>query len=130
MRIGCGRCYGRSPKRAWAYYTDGLKIEQLLEDDSHFSVQLRRCVECSQRFVWIFTEFVDWEGGDDAQYRDIVPVTASEAEKIARQGQDLDFRFLEALGTNRRYLRTNWPTGERKEAVGWATGELLIVRGG
>ncbi len=128
--IGCRSCYGEDAERVWAYYEKGLLIDQFLEDDSHFIVQLRRCAKCSQRFVWIFTEFVDWEHGDDAQYRDVVPVTANEAERLASQGQDLDFQFLATLGSNRRYLRTDWPTGERKQRVRWATGELLMVRGG
>jgi hypothetical protein len=107
-----------------------LIIEEVLEDDSHFIVQLRRCAKCSQRFVWIFTEFVDWEGGNDPQYRDILPVTPAEAERIARQGRDVDFRWVAELGRGRRYLRTNWPSNERKQTADWASGELFITRGG
>ena len=45
-----------------------LKHEHTLIDESHFSISILRCPECSQRFVSIFTELIDWEDGDDSQY--------------------------------------------------------------
>ena len=117
--FGCGRCYGDDPRRVWAYYEKGLAVERELAFNSHFIVQLRRCAECGQQFVWIFGESVDWEGGEDAQHRSVVPVTAEEAESV-------ELPSLAALGDGRRYLETTWPTDSRKQAVGWATGELTI----
>jgi hypothetical protein len=124
--IGCSRCYGEDAERVWAYYIKGLVIEQVLADDSHFVVQLRRCADCSQQFVWIFTEAVDWDGGGDAQHRSVVPLSADEAQTLAAQAPDLPLRALAALGRDRRYLETDWPTGARKETVHWATGELRV----
>jgi hypothetical protein len=126
--FGCARCYGEDAERTWGYYPS-LPVEQELVDDSHFIVQLRRCPRCSQRFVWIFTEFVDWEHGDDAQHRAIVPVTAAEAKALKRQGADVDLAYLGALGRDRRYLKTDWPTGQPNKTVGWAAGGLFIVPG-
>jgi len=82
--FGCRRCYGEDPRAAWAYYEEGLAVERELVGDSHFLVQLRRCADCGQQFVWIFGEAVDWKGGDDAQRREIVPVSATEAEAAGR----------------------------------------------
>lgn len=128
--LGCTSCYGDDPERSWAYCRQGgLIVDQYVTDESHFIVQLRRCAECSQRFVWIVTELVDWHGGDDAQYRTVVPVTADEARKVAERGADVDFAFLEALGDTRRYLQADRPTGDREERVRWSAGRLLIPRG-
>jgi hypothetical protein len=91
-------------------------------DDPHFIVQLRRCAECAQQFVWILTEHVDWEGGEDAQHRNVVPVRPDEAQTLAER--PIELQSLAALGRNRRHLETDWPTGAHQPRVEWATGEL------
>ena len=127
--IGCTRCYGDDPAETWAYYAQGLIVDEDLRDDSHFVVQLRRCATCSQRFVWILTEFVDWQEGDDAQYRTVVPVTGDEARRIAKRGDDLDRELIEALGETRRYLQADSPTGAREARIRWSTGRLGVSEG-
>ena len=120
--FGCRRCYGEDPRVAWAYYEEGLAVEREFVGDSHFLVQLRRCADCGQQFVWIFGEAVDWQSGDDAQRREIVPVSATEAEAAGR----LDYPSLAALGVDRRYLETDWPTDAADPLVEWSTGELRL----
>jgi hypothetical protein len=122
--FGCRRCYGEDPQTVWAYYEEGLAVEQELVGDSHFLVQLRRCAECGQQFVWIFSEAVDWEGGEDAQRREIVPVSGAEAEAAVM----LHSPSLAALGLDRRYLETDWPTDAADPSVEWSTGELRLPR--
>jgi hypothetical protein len=122
--FGCRRCYGEDPQTVWVYYEEGLVVEQELVGDSHFLVQLRRCAECGQRFVWIFGEVVDWERGDDAQPREIVPVSAAEADAVGK----LNHPSLAALGFDRRYLETDWPTDVADPSVEWSTGELWLPR--
>jgi hypothetical protein len=117
--FGCPRCYGDDAEHAWAYYEDGLVVERELVGEPHFIVQLRRCAGCGQQFVWVFSESVDWEGGEDAQRRSIVPLADGEAES-------LDVRSLAALGDGRRYLETWWPTATREQKVDWATGMLPL----
>jgi hypothetical protein len=123
----CSLCGEQDADLAWASYRR-LAVETEVIDDSHFIVQVRRCPDCAQRYVWIFTEFVDWEGGDDAQYRQIVPVTLAEAQTIVRQGEDLDLDWLGSLGRGRRYLIFAWPTGQPK-TVSWSTGKFLVIPG-
>ena len=120
--FGCRRCYGEDPRVAWAYYEEGLAVERELMGDSHFLVQLRRCADCGQQFVWIFGEALDWEGGNDAQRREIVPVSGTEAEAAPRP----DYPSLAALGLDRRYLETDWPTDAADASVEWSTGELRL----
>jgi hypothetical protein len=122
--FGCRRCYGEDPQTVWAYYEEGLAVEQELVGDSHFLVQLRRCAECGQQFVWIFGEAIDWEGGEDAHRREIMPVSAAEAEAACK----LNYPSLAALGLDRRYLETDWPTDAADPAVEWSTGELRLPR--
>ena len=125
---GCSLCGEQDADLAWANY-ERLAIDEYVVDDSHFIITLRRCPECGRRFVWIFTEFVDWVGGDDAQYRQIVPVSEAEAQAIARGGEHLDLDWLGSLGRGRRHLRTYWPTGHPTEIVLWSTLEILVMPG-
>jgi hypothetical protein len=113
--FGCAYCYGDDAQAVSVYYDNGgLETERLIVDDPHFLVSLPRCRRCAQGFVSIFTEFVDWEGGDDAQYRDVVPVTPAETAIVVEQGEDVDLRYLGSLGEGRRRLSTDWPTGDQK----------------
>jgi hypothetical protein len=126
--FGCARCYGADARASWTYCAEHLTIERALVDDAHFIVQLRRCPTCSQRFVWILTETVDWVGGDDGQYRNVVPVTTAEAQMLARR-EDIDAAVIEPLGRNRRFLQVDWPTGQRDKNIRWTTGKLVITPG-
>ena len=123
MDFGCDRCYGDDAEQVWN--DSPLGIETVLMDSSHFSLQLRRCSDCGQQFVWVFTEFVDWSGGNDPQYHDVVPVTDDEAETLRRQ-RPLDLVAIGKLGVDRRCLRMNWPRDREHPRVFWATGEFLV----
>ena len=120
--FGCRRCYGEDPRRVWSYYEKGLAVERELVFEPHFIVQLRRCSECGQQFVWIFSEKVDWEGGEDAQRREIAPVNADETEALS----NLDFASLADLDGGRRHLVTDWPTAASEPAIEWVTSELRL----
>jgi hypothetical protein len=110
------------------YDNGGLETERLIVDDPHFLVSLPRCRGCGQGFVSIFTEFVDWEGGDDAQHRDVVPVTPAETAIVVEQGEDVDLRYLGSLGEGRRRLSTDRPTGDHKR-TGWKVGRFWVEQG-
>lgn len=81
----CGRCFGEDAEHAWGNCGQ-LAVDAAVVEESHFIVQLRSCCACAQRYLWIFTEFVDWENGEDAQYRRILPVTQAEASAVAAEG--------------------------------------------
>jgi len=108
IEYGCALCFGEDAEAARAYL---LASVQVLVDESHFGVSLRRCTACGQRFVHIFTEFVDWVDGDDPQYTELVPVTGEEAAELAAQGENVDLRAIEALGAGRRRLVMDFPKG-------------------
>ncbi|MFF4378338.1 hypothetical protein [Kitasatospora sp. NPDC001547] len=124
--FGCAKCYGEDEKAVWGRQREGFEHEAEVVDGSHFSVGLRRCRECAQRFVWIFSEVVDWMGGDDAQYVTIMPVTADEAAGL-RQGT-LRPQQLGGLGRDRRHLDHDWPTGG-PASLRWRSGRFLVPEG-
>jgi hypothetical protein len=55
---------------------------------------------------------IDWSDGDDAQYWTVVPVTENEATELARRGSELTEIEINSLGSGRRSLFRNYPTGE------------------
>jgi hypothetical protein len=124
--VGCGACYGEDAQAAWGYYARGLTTERSLVEESHLIVRLRRCGACGQPFVWIFTESVDWHGGEDPQYHRVVPVRPDEAAALTRQGERVDPGRLGALGRGRRHLRTDWPSDAPRMTIYWATGGFLV----
>ncbi|WP_328450005.1 MULTISPECIES: hypothetical protein [unclassified Amycolatopsis] len=126
--FGCARCYGKDALTAMAFCTTRLRETHRLVQQSHFGVSLRECPECGQAFASIFTEFVDWTGGEDAQFFDIVPLTGTEVISLAAQGSGVDLVTLGALGSRRRRLSSAWPTGGAK-TISWKS-EPLSVREG
>ena len=90
-------------------------------DELHFHVTIRACPRCSQRFVSIFTETIDWADGDDSQYIVMLPITPDEAAELIRQNGDLSEATLNALGTHRRSLHYDHPTGAAP-CTYWSTG--------
>lgn len=118
--VGCGDCYGDDPHAVWAYYRTGLETDRSLVEESHFIVRLRRCRGCGQSYVWIFMESVDWRGGEDPQYRRVVPVTPAEAAALADLGEDVA-AGLGALGRGRRHLATDWPSDAPEMTVYWTS---------
>lgn len=123
--FGCTKCYGDD---ADAAYDRGREPVHTLIDDSHFGVSIQSCATCGQRFVVIFTEIVDWVGGDDSQYCDILPVTEQEAADLARQEENVDLRALGMLGDGRRRLVMEYPRGGEKRVL-WKTGAFTVYPG-
>ncbi|WP_199807857.1 hypothetical protein [Streptomyces sp. NRRL S-350] len=122
--FGCAKCYGEDAQAVWRGQHDGFEREAEVVDESHFSVDVRRCRACAQRFVWIFSESVDWMGGDDAQYVTVMPLTAAEAGGlVAGTLRPLD---LGALGRDRRHLDHDWPTGG-PAGLRWNSGSFRVA---
>lgn len=119
-RFGCDRCWPASADEA-----DGarstLTFDADLVNESHFHVFFRACPGCSQRFVSVFTETIDWEHGEDPQYWTLLPITSGEASELARQGGSLAEATLEALGKDRKSLRRDHPSHEPARSY-WSTG--------
>lgn len=126
--FGCAACYGGDAEAVHEYYlSGGLAIDDRLAGESHFGVTLRHCTRCQQQFLFVFTEFVDWDGGEDDQYTDVVPISAEEAAQARERAEDL--AFLGSLGDGRRRLSTAWPRTAKEKTVAWRTGAFRIRPG-
>jgi hypothetical protein len=79
------------------------------------------CAQCGQSFVSVFTESIDWEGGDDPQYWTLLPVTPEEASDLCRQGDAVSEAALSALGPGRRSLHYDNPKGGAQR-IFWGAG--------
>lgn len=82
---------------------------------------LLACPACSQRFVSVFTETIDWADGEDPQYWTLLPITAAEAAVLARLCGALTETELNALGPTRRSLQRDHPKGAAPHSF-WGTG--------
>ncbi|HJW85378.1 MAG TPA: hypothetical protein VJ440_01955 [Candidatus Brocadiaceae bacterium] len=118
--FGCGRCW---PPTADAAGEARERLAQVagLIDESHFHVMIFACPVCTQRFVSVFTESIDWQDGDDPQYWTLLPITEAEADDLIRQQDSLTETRLNALGADRRSLQRDHP--KATEACNyWGTG--------
>jgi hypothetical protein len=120
--FGCPQCWPSAADAAWAV-RGKLALAHDLVDESHVRVTIRACAACGQRFLSVFTETIDWDGGDDPQYWTLMPLTEAEAARLVGLGSALNGAALEALGRDRRCLRRDHPKdGERTY---WGIGMVL-----
>src|SRR5882762_3116205 len=82
--FGCERCWPSSADAAWKARST-LTHEADLIDESHFHIMILKCPWCSQRFVSVFTETIDWVDGEDPQYWTILPITRDEAAGLIKE---------------------------------------------
>ncbi|MFD0263172.1 hypothetical protein [Kitasatospora indigofera] len=99
----------------------------MIRDDSHFIVSVQRCGLCSQAFVSVFTEYVDWVASRDAQYRTVLPVTDAEADDL--MAGRLSPHRVGALGHGRRHLQSDWPSEADEPSVYWDSGVFEVREG-
>jgi hypothetical protein len=117
---GCERCWPSNADAAWEA-SRALTFVQHLISESHFIVSIRACACCNQRFISVFTEMIDWEGGDDPQYWTLMPITETEAAELAQQRDSLTESSLEALGRDRRSMQHDHPKATAPETY-WRGG--------
>lgn len=93
-------------------------------DDSHFRVAVLRC-DCGQHFLYVFTEEIDWENGEDPQAWLRVPLSNAEAARAASYDPDTIEDFIMGL-SSRRHLRSVFPSiGASSEQ--WINGPIVIL---
>ena len=108
--FGCERCWPPTAEAAWEGRAALTHVEELV-DESHFHVMILACSRCTQRFVSVFTETIDWTDGDDPQYWTLLPITETEADGLIQQRESLTEPKLNALGSGRRRLHRDYPKG-------------------
>ncbi len=118
--FGCQRCWPPSADAAWGVRSTLTPVVKLI-DESHFHVQILACPDCTQRFLSVFTEMIDWEGGDDSQDWTLLPITGAEAADLVRQRDSLTEAKLDTLAPSRRCLRFDHPKATAPR-IFWSTG--------
>ncbi|MFD8141706.1 hypothetical protein [Streptomyces sp. NPDC059708] len=106
---------------------DGVRLESMIRDDSHFIVSVQRCGLCSQAFASVFTEYIDWVASQDAQYRTVLPITDAEADDLV--AGRLSPHGIGSLGQGRRHLQSDWPSGAEEPSVYWDSGVFAVRQG-
>lgn len=125
MTRGQCACLGADGPDARDAIRQGPRIAELA-DASHFGAAISRCSRCSQHFLTLFCETVDWADGDDPQTWLAVPVTAEEAERLrAANVAGNESAVLSVLLGERRYLVNDMPKGA-PATLAWITGPLYV----
>lgn len=101
-----------------------------LIDESHRHVVLRRC-PCGQAWLSVFTELIDWSGGDDSQAWMHVPLDDAEAARLAglvmpEPRHTIDHAAWPELQRPRRHLRVLYPRGGERNCS-WGEGAIPIL---
>jgi hypothetical protein len=123
QEFGCEICWPDDARAAWAARDGLIRLNDLI-DESHFIVAILGCPICAQRYVSIFTETIDWEGGNDPQYWTLMPVTEAEASGLIQRGTSLDEMSLNTPGRGRRSLQRDHPK-DGSPRVFWGNGILV-----
>jgi len=118
--IGCAACWQAEPSAVYAAF-QSFDLDASLIDEPHHIVSIRRCPKCSQKYLSIFTETVDYLDGEDPQYRVILPLTNAEARRLDRLGDTVTEQDLTSIGVRRTSLRIDHPKGA-PFALYWGTG--------
>ena len=118
--FGCERCWPDNADAAWEARSSFIRETELI-DESHLHVMILSCRNCSQRFVSIFTEMIDWADGDDPQYWMLLPITPEETADLVGRGTSLTEERLNELGRDRRSLRRDRPKMKVPSSY-WGTG--------
>ncbi len=120
---GCPRCTDPDAEAAWT--AQRATRVAVLEQESHFSVQLTACA-CGQVFATVFTERVDWRGGEDDQTWLVLPIDADARARLEAAGEGEHGRILGEVAPGHRFLERTFPTGgslgTRWRDAGWLIG--------
>lgn len=121
---GCPLCRAADPESAAAAWSDCRRCV----DDPHLGVTLLRCMQCGDPALRIFTELIDWAGGDDSQASVIVPFPASAAGSLAGiRDAGAVGAALDALPL-RRYLLRCQPRGVTEpDRWAWMDGRPFLL---
>jgi hypothetical protein len=117
VETGCQSCTDANAELAWARAL-ALRERSVIVDESHFRITVRRCASCTQDYLWIFAETVDWIGGDDPQEWLVAPVSADEAQRLTEAGiVDLSIR---------RHLRRSFGRDDDTPSAQWSSGGINV----
>jgi hypothetical protein len=116
---GCEECWSSEAAEAWRAVRS-IPIQAHLIDESHYIVSIRLCPSCSQHYLQVTTETVDWKDGEDPIYRTIIPIYDAERTELT-SSKRLDANVIEGVGVGRQSLKFDWPKNQEPSTY-WSTG--------
>jgi hypothetical protein len=116
---GCEECWSSEAAEAWRAVRS-IPIQAHLIDESHYIVSIRVCPSCSQHYLQVTTETVDWKDGEDPIYRTIIPIDDAERTELT-SSKRLDANVIEGVGVGRQSLKFDWPKNQEPSTY-WSTG--------
>jgi hypothetical protein len=102
MKFGCPHCFNPEAQSAWEASDSLVRVSEIVSE-SHFIVNLYACSSCGQRFLRVFTEMINWGGGEDSQCVSL-PLTPDECERVMAEKENFDPRWLADCARERRHL--------------------------
>ena len=123
-KYGCEKCWSSDASEAWSAVTS-IPIQTYLIDESHYIVSIRVCPACSQHYLQVTTETVDWKDGEDPIYRTIIPMDDAECAELT-SSKRLDANVIEGVGVGRQSLKFDWPKNQEPSTY-WGTGVRVGV---
>jgi hypothetical protein len=121
--FGCINCWSPEGNKAYKAVSS-LPIEFHLIDKTIITVNIHACPCCSQRFIQITEDIVNWRDGDDATFRKFMPIIDKELDRLT-SSITLDVRTIQSFGKDRQSLNYYWLPGIGPELY-WNTGFGLI----
>ena len=121
---GCEECWSSEASAAWRAVTS-IPIQAYLIDESHYIVSIRVCPSCSQHYLQVTTETVDWKDGEDPIYRTIIPIDDAERTDLTSR-ECLDADVIESVGVGRQSLKFGWLKNQEPSTY-WGTGVRVGV---
>jgi hypothetical protein len=124
--LGCTACFRGEPEDAWAKQRR-LRVRRVLVDETHFGVSLSSCPDCGQELAHVFSERIDWAGGNDPQAWKVIPISPEEAARLATLDADAVEGALRTLAPPRRCLDVYHPSDGEK-IFRWLEGPGIFMR--
>ena len=118
---GCARCWPREAATAWEARQGFAKVAELVHE-SHYSVKILSCPYCSQHFLSVFTEMIDWALGEDPMFWTVVPIDTGEVAALTDSTGAPCEADLEVMARDRRSLVRDFPKDASKPTVRWGAG--------
>ena len=120
----CDACMPDDAAQAWAARST-LSVTDRVCQESHFGVTLRACGHCGQRFASVFSERIDWRGGNDPQSTLLIPVDHDEASALLAAGESIE-ATLRTLSP-RRHLDAYFGAESTTHDLQWRDAAPLLM---
>jgi hypothetical protein len=112
-KFGCAKCWSPDGHKAYKAVTS-LPIEFHLIDKTIITVNILACPCCSQRFIHITEDIVNWRDGYDATFIKFMPINDKELAWLT-SCSNLDVRSIQNVGKDRPTLKCDWFIGIEPE---------------